>query len=105
LNSSFLIAWVSPAYLASPRGWVWIEFAYAELIELSLNLPYLDRERPYILPIFRNVSLAQVERTPFLRYWQRKLFLPDHDPSIPEIARKLVDLYEQEGAGRGTSTS
>src|SRR5256885_1200538 len=33
LKSAHMVAWISPAYLNTLRGWVWMEFAYAELIE------------------------------------------------------------------------
>src|SRR4051794_18306598 len=42
--SHFFVGWVTPNYLkAAKRGWVWLELAYAELIELSRQ-PSIDVE-------------------------------------------------------------
>lgn len=96
LKSAYCVMWVTPAYLQSVRGWVWIELAYAELMELSLNAALLERRHPYIVPLFRNVTVTQLERTPLLGYWQRQLILPHQDHSLSEIAQKLVEFHEQE---------
>jgi len=96
LQSAHLVAWISPIYLATQRGWVWVELAYAELIELSMNLGKFGVRHPYLVPVFKGVTLAQVERTPWLAYWERKLLLPDQDHPTAELARKRVDFYEQE---------
>jgi hypothetical protein len=102
LRSDCMVAWVTPAYLANARGWVWIELAYAELIEASLNPSGGDVRFPYIVPVFQGLTVAQVERTPLLRHWQRKLVLPEQGHSITGIAEKLVDFYEQEVAKGGS---
>lgn len=45
LRSEYMVAWITPAYLeASRRGWLWYEFAYAELIEKSLNVGVSTKE-------------------------------------------------------------
>jgi hypothetical protein len=99
-NSEFMMAWVTPAYLTNNRGWVWMELAYAALLEAGLNPSGIDVEFPFIVPIFRGVGVRDIERTPLLKYWQRKLLLPDEAESLPDIARKLVDFYDQEAAKR-----
>lgn len=96
LKSAHAVIWATPAYLQSVRGWVWMELAYAELIELSLNSGTLDLRHPYIVPVFRNITVAQLERTPLLGYWQRQLVVPNQDYSFNEIAQKLVEFHEQE---------
>jgi hypothetical protein len=96
LKSAYCVVWVTPTYLQSIRGWTWVELAYAELIELSLNAALLERRHPYIVPIFRNISVTQLERTPLLGYWQRQLVVPNQDYPLNEIAQKLVEFYEQE---------
>jgi hypothetical protein len=99
-RSWHMAAWITPHYLANPRGWIWMELAYAELIELSLNLGNLQVTQPFIVPIFQGVSLEQIDRTPWVTYWERKLFVPDASISVSEIATKLVDFFEQEKAKR-----
>ncbi len=96
LKSAHVVVWATPAYLQSVRGWVWMELAYAELIELSLNSAMLELRHPYIVPVFRTVSVEQLERTPLLGYWQRQLVVPNKDYSLMEIAQKLVEFHEQE---------
>ncbi len=101
LKSEYLVAWVTPAYLeASRRGWIWYEFAYAELIELSLNLNVFGTVNHYILPVFRGVSVQEIERSPLANFWLRKLFSPDQIRTIPEISQALVDFYHQEARKR-----
>jgi hypothetical protein len=100
-KSEYLVVWITPAYLRTRRGWVWMELAYAELIELSLNYQSLGLPYPYIIPVFQGVSLAQVARTPLLSYWQRSLLYPPGKAlPVPEIARKLVDFHDQEALKR-----
>jgi hypothetical protein len=103
LQSEYMVAWITPAYLeASRRGWIWFEFAYAELIQLSLNAQQdFDVRYPYILPIFRGVPIQDIERSPLVNYWLPKLFNPAQDRTIPEVARTLVDFYDQEARKRG----
>ncbi|HTU93806.1 MAG TPA: toll/interleukin-1 receptor domain-containing protein [Gemmataceae bacterium] len=97
LKSAYCVVWVTPAYLQSVRGWVWMELAYAELIELSLNAALLDLRHPYIVPVFRNVTVNQLERTPLFDYWQRQLVVPNKEYPLHELAKKLVEFHEQEG--------
>src|SRR5262245_45655321 len=68
LESAHLVAWISPSYLATSRGWVWMELAYAELIEQSLNLGSIGLQHPYIVPVYRQLSVQLLERTPWLGY-------------------------------------
>lgn len=94
LKSEYMVAWVTPAYLESTRGWVWTELAYAELVELGMNSSP-DIEFPFIVPVFHEaVTVQQLGRTPLLRYWQRRL--PTDGREIAEIARALVDFHDQE---------
>ncbi|HBI41711.1 MAG TPA: hypothetical protein DDY78_02510 [Planctomycetales bacterium] len=97
LKSQYMLTWVTPAYLQTVRGWVWVELAYADLIEASINLHSFGRRPfPYIVPVFRGTVFEQVERTLLVDYWSSKLVRPDEDVSIKEIARRLVDFHEQE---------
>jgi len=96
LHSDHMVCWVTPSYVATTRGWVWMELAYAELIELSMNIAQFGLRAPFIVPVFYNVGIAQIERTPLLAYWQRQLAYTQQSPDIAEIARKLVDFHEQE---------
>jgi hypothetical protein len=96
LQSGHVVAWISPDYLKNDRGWIWMELAYAELIELSINIDYLDMHEPFVIPVFRDVRVELVQRTPWLRYWQRQLTTPNQECSVEEIAHKLVDFHEQE---------
>jgi hypothetical protein len=100
LKSQHALFWVTPEYLRTIRGWVWIELAYAELIEVNLNSNNFDHPLPYIVSVFRNTPADQIERTPLIDYWSRKLVRPDEDLSIKEIARRLVDFHEQESQKR-----
>ncbi len=96
-----MAAWITPAYLdAGRRGWIWFEYAYAELVELSLNVGKFEPQFPFILPIFRSVTSRDVERTPLIKYWQRNPFRADQPPTTVEVARTLVDFYDQEGRKR-----
>lgn len=96
LKSAYCVVWVTPAYLQSIRGWAWLELAYAELIDLSLNAALPERRHPYIVPVFRNVTVNQLERTPLLGYWQGQLVVPNQEFSLNDLAQKLVEFYEQE---------
>jgi hypothetical protein len=100
LKSAHMVAWISPEYLRSLRGWVWMELAYAELIELSLNSDGYELRQPYIVPVFRGVALEQTERTPLLKYWQRQVVVPNKKHSIPQTAKHLVDFHDQEARKR-----
>jgi hypothetical protein len=103
LQSEYMVAWITPAYLeAGRRGWIWFEFAYAELIQLSLNAREgYGIRHPYIVPIFQGVPIEDIERSPLVNYWLLKLFNPAHHPTIPEVARMLVEFYDQEARKRG----
>lgn len=102
LRCEYMVAWVTPAYLrASRRGWIWHEFAYAELIELSLNARSYGEEFIYVVPVFRDVTIKLIERSPLIKFWLRRLFNPIPVPEIPDVARVLVDFYRQESRKRG----
>ena len=101
LQSRHMVLWVTPGYLQSRRGWVWMELAYAELLELSFNFGQFGRRYPYIVPVFRGVTVEQTDRTPLVDYWSVKLAPPDAAFSIREVAAKLVDFHEQEARKRG----
>lgn len=95
--SDFTVLWVTPAYLENARGWVWIELAYGNLLELSFNYPGHSIDRfPLVVPVFRNVELEDIKRTPLLSYWQRQLFPTGRRVGVKRIAHRLVDFYEQE---------
>ena len=97
LKSEYLVCWITPAYLRNRRGWIWMEFAYAELLELSLNYRELGTRFPYIVPVFQGVTMRQADRTPLHAYVHRNLPGPLGKTSpIPTIARELVDFYDQE---------
>jgi hypothetical protein len=98
LQSQHMICWVTPAYLANQRGWIWMELAYANLLETSINLQNFGVRLPYVVPIFRGAAVEQVAQTPLHEYWQRNLVPPGQSPSVEAIARKLVDYYDQEQA-------
>lgn len=104
LESEHMVAWVTPEYLErSSRGWVWLELAYAELLDESIER---DREAlrplPFIIPVFHRVSgIDQVVRTPLLNYWQRNLLGHRGAESIETIAHRLVELYDVLHLDRG----
>ena len=96
LRSQFMIAWITPGYLANTRGWIWVELACATLIELSLNGDRLDTLSPFIVPIFRGVRVDEVARTPWLEFWQRNLGRPTSNTSIPKLADLLLKFRHDE---------
>jgi len=97
LKSRRALVWATPAYLQTIRGWVWVELAYAELIEASINFYSFGRRPfPYIVPVFRQVTVEQIERTPLIDYWSSKLVRPDEDLSIRDVAQRLVEFHERE---------
>jgi hypothetical protein len=101
LAAQHMVVWVSPNYLQGLRGWVWFELAYAELIERSLNFGgFSRRQRPYLVSVFRKMTVEQIERTPLVNYWSTKLVRPDENLSIREIAQRLVDFHDQEARKR-----
>jgi len=98
--SQFFLGWVTPHYLnAANRGWVYLELAYAELIELSRQ-PVLDVEFPFVVPVFRNVLPDDIQRTPWLDYLPREVERSQIAESIDEylerLVPKLISFYEQE---------
>jgi hypothetical protein len=95
-QSAHMIAWISPAYLVNTRGWIWMELAYAELIELSNNFDYLGVRKPFIVPVFHNVTVDLIQRTRWVDYWSRQVVIPNQQHSVTDIAHKLVDFHEQE---------
>lgn len=100
LKSAHMVVWATPHYLRTLRGWVWMELAYAELIELSLNGGILDMGLPYIVPVSRDVGVQEIERTPLHNYWQRQVVVPGKKHSITWVAEKLVAFHEQEARKR-----
>lgn len=100
LASQFLVAWISSKYLKNQRGWIWYEAAYGQLIEASFNYRQFDLPNPFVVPVYRNVTLRQVERTPWLDFWSRRLFTKTRSLSISEIADGLVEFYLREMAYR-----
>jgi hypothetical protein len=96
LRSEFMVAWITPAYLGNRRGWIWFELCYAEQLESRLSESRLGVQLPYIAPVFRGVSVQDVERTPWLKYWQRAIARCGLGDSISTIARDLVDFHAQE---------
>jgi len=103
-RSAHMVAWVSPTYLATTRGWVWMELAYAELIERSMNHGHFDLAHPFIVPVFRRLTAEHLARTPWHDYWQRAIVPPHQEHSVAEIARHLVDFHEQEARKRDEGT-
>ena len=102
LQSEYVIIWITSNFLEITRGWIWIELAYAELIEQSRNIGQMGLPYTFIVPIFRGVSHDTIERTPLLNYWQRRL-KPEHTKdshSVESIAKGLVEFYEQERTRR-----
>jgi hypothetical protein len=98
--SHFFLGWVTPNYLkAGKRGWVWHELAYAELVELSRQAS-VEIEAPFIVPVFRNVTARQLQRTPWLDYMQRELERSPRGETIeqhlPRLVPRLIAYYERE---------
>jgi hypothetical protein len=103
--SAHMVIWITPKYLSNKRGWVWVEFAYAELLERNWSLGQVDRY-PFIVPIFRGLTLRSLERTPLLSYWERRVEQPRQPLSIPDLAAKLIDFHQREkGKRQGSRTS
>jgi hypothetical protein len=93
--SAHMLIWITPNYLKNKRGWVWVEFAYAELLERNLSLSQVDRY-PFIVPIFRRVTVRSIERTPLLPYWERRIERPGESLPPPDLAAKLIDFHQRE---------
>jgi hypothetical protein len=98
--SHFFLGWVTPGYLqAAKRGWVWLELAYAELIELSRQRA-IEIETPFIVPVFRKVTASRLQRTPWLDYLPRQVERSKKNEQLADyLARlvpKLVAFYHHE---------
>ena len=91
LLSQFFIGWVTPAYLrhSQQRGWVWIELAYATLIENSSRAgPELDS--PFILPVFRGVNPEQLSQTPWHDFVPRQVERSSPRERLATYLKRLV---------------
>jgi hypothetical protein len=88
--SQFFVGWVTPHYLDhARRGWAWFELAYAELIELNLQASP-DKEFPFVVPIFRDVSVDELSRTPWLDYHSRIIERPDPGEALDSYLTRFV---------------
>jgi hypothetical protein len=96
LECQYMVLWITPKFLASDRGWVWMELAYAELLELTLNRRTRDRKLYYLAPVFIDVRVQGLERTPLLNYFQRGIVRPDEKLAVPAIADRLIKFFWQE---------
>lgn len=95
LTSEFMIAWVTPAYLKSTRGWIWMELALGQLIEDSLNLG-MGLRFPFVLAVFRGVSVSDIAKTPWIEYLHRGIVAPHEALSVKAVASRLVEAYQRE---------
>lgn len=100
LQSEHMVLLVTPAYLRARRGWVWMELAYGEIIHEDFRINTGGRENipsyPFIFPVFVDVKLRAIERTPLLMYWQRKLIVDSKSTDlITQVAKLLVAQYQQ----------
>jgi len=102
--SEFFLAWITPDYIGNNRGWVWLEWAYAELLELSQNHHRFEVELPFIIPVFVGVRLAGLERSPILRYWERGIRIEASGDSVKAIAKKIVEFHADEQRRRSGTT-
>jgi hypothetical protein len=103
--SNYMVVWVTPAFLSNSRGWVWVEFAYGELLDIGLNIAEVGSRFPFLLPVFRGVSIDQVQKTPLLRFWHRPVGPVDRLLPIPEVAKKLLDFHGLQLRKRGVDPS
>jgi len=99
-TSQFFVGWVTPRYLqAGRRGWVWLELAYAELVQLSQQ-PSIEFEFPFIVPVFRDVEIDELRRTPWLDYLPQELERSSAgepiDRFLARFVPKLIVYYGQE---------
>jgi hypothetical protein len=81
-----------------------MEFAYAELLELSRNLGEHGIQFPFIVPIFVGTTVRHIERTPWLRYWERGLPVEMKSGTSKRAARELIRFYQQETKRRTATT-
>lgn len=100
LASEFMIAWISPAYLRSRRGWIWMELTLAQLLEDSLNLG-LGIRHPFVLAVFRGVTVRTIAKTPWIDYLHRAVVSPHERLEIPQIAKQVVKVHERALRDRG----
>lgn len=98
LESMHMLIWVTPDYLRSRRGWVWMELAFAELLDRRLELQAMEREElisyPFVVPVFMDVTHRQLARTPLHDYWQRGI-RPIDSPRErhSQVATQILDEY------------
>ena len=57
-----MIAWITPQFTNTRRGWIWFEMAYAEWQEEILNHLSTSLKFYFIIPVFQGVRLCQIER-------------------------------------------
>lgn len=101
INSGFLLLWVTPNFLNSKRGWVWMELTLGQLIEDSLNARQMGLVLPFVLTVFRNIRSARsIQRTPLHDYWMRPVMPADKESDTREVAKKLIDLLEIQSVRR-----
>ena len=92
LASAHTAVFVTPDYLhASRRGWTWIEFALAYLIDAGRTQLHRSKS-PYIVPIFRGVSVEDLGRTPLVEYWHSNL-LPPGESTPAAVAEHLAAYF------------
>lgn len=93
LTSAHCTVLVTPDYLqASRRGWTWIEFAFAYLIDKSRQGLEPD-VAPFIVPIFRGVAIEDLGRTPLVEFWNSNLIGVGDDDSPAAVAEYLADYF------------
>lgn len=92
--SQVFVAYVTPQYLRGTRGWTWLELAYAQLIEDYLNVAMVDRRFPFVLVVFRDVTIEDVHRTPLWDLWSRAAVGAHESLSPIHIATRLVGIRE-----------
>lgn len=61
-----------------------------------MNRDRLVTLAPFVVPIFRGVNVSDVERTPWLEFWQQKIVQPNQRTSIPKLAELLISLRQEE---------
>ena len=96
--SEIFVAWITPEYLMNRRGWIWMEMAYAELIELSLNVGQLGNTLEYVISIYRGwgqgLDLNELLRSPWGNYLSQGIGRnPTEQLTIQNIAKILVKFH------------
>lgn len=51
---------------------------------------------PFIVPVFDSVTISDVERTPLLHYWTRRLRNVGEPLDAAAVARQVMTFYDQE---------